>query len=66
MEKFELLPERVGKRGKSLKARAPLVQRSKMVSRDAPEFPLPLLVLQIMLNNMQTIVILVKLMFISA
>lgn len=47
MEKFEVLPERVRKKEKSLKALAPImVQRLVVVNQDALEFPLPLLALK--------------------
>lgn len=40
MEKSEVLPERVGKKEKSLKALAPMVRRSVIVNQDQVEFPL--------------------------
>lgn len=46
MEKSEVLPERIGKKGKSLKAPAPMAQRLVIVNQDLLEFPLPQLVLK--------------------
>lgn len=46
MEKLEVLPERVGKKEKSLKALAPMVRRSVIVNQDPIEFPLHLSLLK--------------------
>ena len=46
MEKFKMLPERVGKKEKSVKAVAPMVQRLIIVNQDPLKLPLPGLVLK--------------------
>lgn len=46
MEKFEVLPERVGKKEKSLRALAPMAQRLVVLNQDALEFHLPRLFLK--------------------